>query len=197
MERTIETINGGRVELEYFADDISTHYILAGERFHHDHELLRLIAKYGGACVEDHAAHALSVNCDFNCMECPRSIYHIIKTQERFFQNRCIELCKRAPRQHDEWEVSLVSYDGIMPKYQDYYCRCKEAISDRSIIELAYDVMHEKYPNFYVRSKYCYIKIRRFDMEQAIDVSMVGNQFFQGFLDGKGLADIAIAQTET
>ena len=68
-------------------------------------------------------------------VECPRSIYHIIKTQERFFQNRCIELCKRAPRQHDEWEVSLVSYDGIMPKYQDYYCRCKEAISDRSIIE--------------------------------------------------------------
>ena len=193
MQRSIESVYNGRVELEYFSDDISTHYILAGERFHHDNELLKLIAKYGGACVEDTAAHALSVNCDFNCMACQHSISHIVRTQAKFFQSRCIEACKRTPKVNDEWEVSLVSYEGIMPKYQDFYCHCKAPIPDKTIIEIMYEIMHAKYPKFYEQSKYCYIKIRRFDLEKPLDVSMVGNQYFQGFLDGKKMEEIHVS----
>lgn len=194
MERILDKVNGGRVELEYFADDISSHYILAGERFRHEHELLKLITKYDGACTEDNSAHSLTTNCDFDCMNCSKSIYHIIKTQERFFENRCLELCRRNPKVGDEWEVSLVSYDGIMPRYQDYYFRCAEAIHSKAIIELAYDVVKERYPKFYAQSKYCYVKIRRFDLDQATDVSLVANQFFQGFLDDTPYDQIRITR---
>lgn len=183
MTRYIEPVCGGKVEMEYFSDDVSTHYILAGERFRHEHELLKLIAKYEGACTEDSKAHALSINCDFDCMNCDRSIYSIIKKQERFFVNRCVELCKRYPKKDDEWEVSLVSYDGIMPKYQNYFFKCLENITDKTIMELAYEIIHTKYPKFYAQSKYSYIKVRRFDMPTPIDVSLIGNQYFQGLLE--------------
>lgn len=192
MERNIDQVLEGKVSLEYFADDISTHYLLQGERFRHDNELLKLIAKYGGACTEDSKAHGLTINCDFDCMNCPKSIYAIVRNQEKFFFNKCLDLCKRQPKVGDEWEVSLVSYEGIMPKYQDYFFRCLKPISDTTIIEMAYEVMHLKYPKFYAQSKYCYIKIRRFDMEKALDVSLVGNQIFQGLLDELPLESIEI-----
>ena len=196
MTRTIEMVYDNKVELEYFADDISTHYILDGERFKHDKELLKLISKFGGACTEDPKAHSLTINCDFNCMDCPKSIYTILKKQEKFFYAKCNDLCKREPKAGDEWEVSLVSYEGFMPKYQDYYCRCLDGNSGKSIIEMVYEIMKLKYPKFYAQSKYCYIKIRRFDMDRPVDVSMIGNQYFKAFLDGKFISDIPICIEE-
>lgn len=192
MDHITEYLFNKKVVMNYFSDDNAAHFILNGEHFKHNHELLKLIVKFDGACTEDTSPYGLTINCNFDCLNCSKSIYHIIQVQERFFQMRCEELCKRAPKAGDEWEVSLVSYDGIMPKYQNFHFRCLENLGDEPIISLCYQIIHQKYAKFYEQSKYCYMKVRRFDMEKAIDVSSVANHYFQGLMDGVSLDQIAI-----
>ena len=177
MKRENFTMEDGAVIVEYYGDGHAAHYILTGERFQHSNELLKLMLQYGGACTDNPKRYATAYACNYNCSECERSIYNIIRVKEKFFTKKCMELIQRVPRKNDEWEISLVNYDNTSshPKYENYFFRTESAVFRRTIIELISDLLTERYPEFKEGAKYCYIKVRRFDMDKAIDVSVVGN----------------------
>lgn len=187
-------MDDNHIEMEVWGDNVAPHYMLNGERFKHDTELLKLIAKYDGTCTEDPSAYALSTNCNFDCLNCKNSIYYILKNKERFFYSKCLDLCKRIPRRDDEWEISLV-YQGsthMREHFQSYYFKCLDAVSDVSIIERAFQGVATIYPQFYTESRYCYVKIRRFDMSRPMDVSPIANQYIRAFLRGESIEDVSI-----
>lgn len=164
------------IVLNYYGDDYLSHYMLAGERFEPQKALLELIAQYGGACTEDQKRYA-DVQpdiCDFDCLHCQKSIYHLMALKEKFMQTRCEELCSHHPRKDDEWEVSIYSQTDH-PHYEEFFFKALKNI-DMSIIELSYESMKEIRPEFLEIAKYCYVKIRRSDMTQALDVSTVANK---------------------
>lgn len=170
-------IENNAVSVDYYGDGHAAHFVLSGERFQHSQELLKLMVRYEGACADDPKRYATAYPCSYNCTECERSIYSIIKIKEKFFTQKCTELIHREPRIRDEWEVSLVSFKDTPdhPRYENYFFRAEAPIDNRTIIEIIYDMMKKYYPDAVKRVKYCYIKVRRFDIEKAIDASVVAN----------------------
>lgn len=184
MIHNTEIIHDGAISFEYYGDDHFAHYILSGERFKHQNALLELISQYKGACTEDPKMYAIAgkISCDFNCRACPKSIYHQIELKERFFNNRCKDSCLRYPREGDEWEVSIHTLTDH-PHYEDFFFKALKTIEDRTIIELSFDEMMKLRPDFLTIAKYCYVKIRRSDMENALDVSIFANTMYHEMLE--------------
>lgn len=192
MDRSFSKVNQGRVDLEYVADDISAHYFLAGDLFRVENEILKLMNHYDGVCTENISAHSTTLDCDFNCIHCNRSIYALVKKKERFFKQRCIGLCTRYPKEGDEWEISLVSKDGIHPRYRNYFFRCTEKILEKNIIELLFEALDEVYTDGYYNTNLCFVKIKRFDMPRALDVSLVANRYIQALIKGEPMSSVVI-----
>lgn len=192
MDRTFTKVNQGRVDMEFVADDISAHYFLTGDLFRVENEILKMIAQFDGACTESQSAHTIALNCDYDCMHCNKSIYALVKKKERFFKKRCKDLCARNPKVGDEWEVSLVSKEDIQPKYRNYFFHCNEMIEDKNIIELLFEAMSDIYSGGYTQTALCFVKIRRFDMPKALDVSPIANRYIQGFIRGESFDKITV-----
>lgn len=179
MIRKTCILNNGDVSMEYYGDDYRSHYILPGERFKHQKVLLDLLSQYGGACTEDPKMYATAneMSCDFNCQQCPKSIYHQIELREKFFINRCHEACLRRPMEDDEWEVSIHT-ETDHPHFEDFFFRAVHSIPDKPIIVLSYEIMMRIRPEFLHIAKYCYVKIRVRGTEKALDVSNIANKMY-------------------
>ena len=193
MDRSFTKVNQGRVDLEFVADDISAHYFLTGDLFRVENEILKMMMQFDGACTDNLSAHSIALDCDFDCMKCNKSIYALVKKKERFFKKRCLELCTRNPKEGDEWEISLVGKDNVHPRYRNYYFHCRERIPNKSIIELLFDAMVEMYPDGYEKTALCFVKIKRFDMPNALDVSLIGNRYIKALINGERFENITIA----
>ena len=117
MKRENFTMEDGAVIVEYYGDGHAAHYILTGERFQHSNELLKLMLQYGGACTDNPKRYATAYACNYNCSECERSIYNIIRVKEKFFTKKCMELVQRIPRKNDEWKLasSITTIARLIP----------------------------------------------------------------------------------
>lgn len=173
-----------RVRCDYYGDPEVARYTLVGERFNQNTEILKLLARYNGACTDDPTRYATANPCSLNCTQCERSIYHIIRLKERFFSFRCHRLCDRHPRQGDVWEVSLIYKPGIgnRMKYEDYCFTAMTNMDDMTILEVIYFMMVSIDPRTPDLIQFCYMKVKRFDTDIAIDISSVANDLIQKML---------------
>ena len=172
MKELTGLFRDGAVSVHYYGDNVCPHYLLDGSRFKEKDELLKMMVQYAGACTVDPQEFARNgSSCDFDCLHCDRSIYHLISAKERMFHSQCGDLCRRTPHVDDEWEISAVEHNGEF-KYETIHFLCKEAIDDTSIVGLIIDYLRQSNPGLVPAARYCYVKVRRFDMERAFDVSV-------------------------
>lgn len=179
MERKTEFIHNNSVAFAYYGDDYVAHYMLSGERFKHSDELLTLLLHHRGACMEDPKMYART-ECNFDCCNCERSIYHQVAMKEKFFNARCRDLCNRVPKVGDEWEVSIHMLSDH-PHFEVFFFHCVRPNNDeeKTIAQISYETMMKWRPTFLQAAKYCYVKVRRNDIAKAMDVSIVANQIFK------------------
>lgn len=171
MTQTNDLFLDGAIATQYFGDSVCPHYLLKGSRLKETDELLKMMVRYGGACTVDPQEFARNgSSCDFNCLNCDRSIYHLVSAKDHLFRNQCRDLCGRQPKIDDEWEISVVEHNSEF-KYETIHFLCRKAVESRSIIDLIIDYLKKMYPAMIAATRYCYVKIRRFDMEKAFDVS--------------------------
>ena len=175
----------GKVQCEYYGDDQTPRYALRGLRFDHMMELLKLISQYGGSCTDDPKRYATAHPCAFNCIDCERSIYHVIGVKERFFNKKCEDLCFKTPKVGDEWEISIVNRldQTKYPRYESYYFKAKETDDSNTIVGIIFNTIMEFRRDIDDTAKYCFVKIKRADMTEPFDVSTIADVWLKKELD--------------
>lgn len=168
----------GAIRISWAGDNESAKYMLSGERFDQTRELLQLLSQYDSACLLDKHAYATKGGCDFNCLACQHSIYALLKKKEEHFNLKCQHLCLRVPKPGDCWEVSLVLKANGYAKtiYQSFFFECVRIVPDITIVDYIYELFRTYPVRIDGSIRYCYIKVRRFDMTNTIDVSQTANE---------------------
>lgn len=171
--------DGGLI-MDYIKDNNVPHYRINGERFRHNNELLKIIKRNDGICLES-KHYGTFTHCDFDCFNCNKSAYHLLRLKEKFFNQRCEMACSRIPKAGDEWEMSMVMEEGFPYRYLDFHFTATQDLSDvgKSIIELCSEALDHINGDIYNKTHFCYIKIKRFDDDKALDVSITANKYIK------------------
>lgn len=170
----------------YWNDNSIAHYVLSGERFKEEREILELMGSNHGMCILGKSSYATD-GCTNDCLNCKHSIYAQVALRKTHFMEKAQRLCERSPKAGDCWEISIVLYLGKVPKYHNFYFEClKPTAESVTIMDTITTTLNMVKPSLANDAKYLFVKIARFDMERATNVSCVANTMIRDiFADAK------------